>query len=109
MRTVLERAGYAIELIASPAEALARLAETRVPDLVLLDMLFPPGPGGDGWSFLRERQRRPNVAAVPVVITTAMGNASAEWAASLGAQGYLRKPIDIEPLLAEVRRLVSGR
>jgi CheY-like chemotaxis protein len=109
MRTVLERAGYAVALAAGLAEAMTRLGEMPVPDLVLLDMLFPRSPEGDGWHFLRERQRRPDIAAVPVVLTTALGNASAEWAESLGAQGYLRKPIDIEPLLTEVRQLLAGK
>ncbi len=108
LRAVLERAGYAVTLTASPAEALARLPQGPAPDLILLAMLFPRVPDGDGWSFLRERQRRPEVASVPVVLTTAVGKGP-EWAASQGAQGYVRKPMDVEPLLAEVRRLVPGR
>ncbi len=108
LRSVLEGAGNAVALAASPAEALARPGEAPVPALVLLDMLFPRSPGGDGWHFLRERRRRPDVAAVPVVITTALGNANPEWAASLGAEGFLRKPLDVGPLLAEVRRLAPG-
>jgi CheY-like chemotaxis protein len=88
---------------------MVRPGREPVPDLILLDMLFTGSPDGDGWQFLRERQRRPDVAAVPVVLTTALGNASAEWAASLGAEGYLRKPMDVEPLLAEIRRLVPGK
>jgi two-component system response regulator MprA len=71
-------------------------------------MLFSRVPDGDGWIFLRERQHRPDIAAVPVLLTTAVGKGP-EWAASLGAEGYLRKPIDVEPLLTEVRRLLIGR
>jgi CheY-like chemotaxis protein len=108
LRSALEGAGYAVALAPSPAEALARPGELPPPDLVVLDMLFPRSPGGDGWHFLRERPRRPDLAAVPVIILTALGNATAEWAASLGAEGFLRKPLDAEPLLAEVRRLVPG-
>jgi CheY-like chemotaxis protein len=55
MRTVLERAGYAVALVPGPAEALARPGEA--PALVLLGMLFSQGPGGDGCNFLRERQQ----------------------------------------------------
>jgi two-component system response regulator MprA len=84
-----------------------RMGDARS-DLILLAMLFPRVPDGDGWIFLRERQRRPDIAAVPVLLTTAVGKGS-EWAASLGAQGYLRKPIDVEPLLDEVRRLLMVR
>jgi two-component system phosphate regulon response regulator PhoB len=105
LRAVLEREGYAVTLTASPAEALARLSQEQMPDLILLAMLFPRVPDGDGWGFLRERQHRPEVAAVPVILTTAVGKGP-EWATSLGAQEYVRKPMDVEPLLAEVRRLL---
>ncbi len=108
LRAILEREGYAVTLTAGPAEALARLSAGPAPELILLAMLFPRVPDGDGWSFLRERQRRPNVAAVPVILTTAVGK-GAEWAASPGARGYVRKPMDVEPLLAEGRRLLPGR
>jgi len=36
-------------------------------------MLFPRVPDSDGLSFLRERSRRPEVAGVPVILTTAVG------------------------------------
>jgi hypothetical protein len=39
-----------------------------------------------------------------VVIATAVGVAGAEWAASLGAAGYLRKPFDTEELVRLARR-----
>ncbi len=106
LRAILEGAGYAVALAASPAEALARAAEAP-PGLIVLDMLFPRSPGGDGWHFLDERRRRPDVAAVPVVILTALGNATAEWAASLGAQAYLRKPLDSAELVGAVARLLG--
>jgi two-component system response regulator MprA len=93
LRAVLDREGYAVTLTAGPAEALDRLFTGPAPDLILLAMLFPRVPDGD---------------AVPVVLTTAVGKGP-EWAASLGAQGYVRKPMDVEPLLAEVRRLLPWR
>ena len=108
LRWVLERQGYSVTLTVSPAEALARVSEGLTPDLILLAMLFPRVPAGDGWAFLRERQRRPDIAAVPVLLMTVVGKGPA-WAASLGAEGYLRKPMDVEPLLTEVRRLLMGR
>jgi CheY-like chemotaxis protein len=63
--------------------------------------------GRDGWQFLAERQRDPALARVPVVITTAVRVASSEWARSLGAQAFFRKPIPVTPLLQELRRLLA--
>lgn len=104
LRSVLGQAGYSVMLAADPTEALFRLSDPARPSLILLDMMFPRRPGSDGWHFLRERQQHPRLRSVPVVIVTALGNASDEWAKSLGAESYLRKPVDVEPLLAEIRR-----
>jgi hypothetical protein len=40
---------------------------------------------------------------------TSLGIASEEWAASLGACGLIRKPVEMEPLLREVRRCIGER
>jgi hypothetical protein len=50
---------------------------------------------------------KPAAASVPVVIITAIGIATQEWAASLGAKGLLRKPVDVETLVAEVKRYLK--
>jgi CheY-like chemotaxis protein len=101
---VLRREGYTVALAANAGEALACLSAGLEPDLVLLDMLTP---FADGWRFLGERKQDVSLAAIPVVIMTGIAIASAEWAASLGAAGYLHKPIDNEALLREVRRCVQ--
>ena len=98
---VLRQRGYTVLTACDGAEALRLLQTGPAPGLILLDMLMP---GCDGWQFLDRRQPSPALAAVPVVLTTGLGTANAEWAASLGAAGLLRKPFDVEALLAEVRR-----
>jgi two-component system response regulator MprA len=101
LAAVLRREGCAVALAADGEEALAYLRAKPPPDLVLLDMMMPRV---DGWEFLVERRRNPALAAVPVVITTALSIANAEWATSLGAAGLLRKPVETEALIREVRR-----
>jgi hypothetical protein len=49
-------------------------------------------------------KKHPALASVPVFIVTGLGVASEGWAASLGARGLIRKPVEMEPLLAAVRR-----
>jgi CheY-like chemotaxis protein len=98
---VLRRAGCAVTLASEGAQALALLRAGLRPNLILLDMLLP---AVDGWGLLDERKRDPALAAVPVVIMTALSIACPEWAASLGAAGLLHKPIETGALLAEVRR-----
>jgi CheY-like chemotaxis protein len=101
LAVILRRGGYTVALAADGQEALAYLRRGTRPDLILLDMLTPVV---DGWRFMEQRKREPALAAIPVVITTGLGVASAEWATSLGAVGYLRKPVETEELLREVSR-----
>jgi CheY-like chemotaxis protein len=101
LAVVLREEGAVVALAADGQETLAYLRSRPPPDLVLLDMMLP---GIDGWGVLAERRRDPSMAAVPVLILTGLGIASPDWAASLGAAGYLRKPVDAEGLLAEIRR-----
>lgn len=98
---VLGRQGYRVVTASNGAEMLAWLRSGPLPDLILLGMLLP---GLDGWQFLQTRANDAALAAVPVVIVTAITVASDEWAASLGANGLVRKPVVAEALLAAVRR-----
>jgi CheY-like chemotaxis protein len=101
LAAVLRREGCTVVLAGDGEQALACLRSGLVPDLILLDMMMPRV---DGWAFLAERRRHPAAVAVPVVILTGLSIANAEWASSLGAAGLLRKPVETETVLAEVRR-----
>ena len=100
LAVVLRQRGYTVLTAHDGAEALKLLQAGPAPGLILLDMM----PGCDGWQFLDRRKPRPALAAVPVVLITGLADADADWAASLGAVGFLRKPCDVDALLAEVRR-----
>jgi CheY-like chemotaxis protein len=105
---VLRQHGFTVLTVAGANEALSKLSSGPMPDLILLDMLVP-APGGDGWWFLQQRQRIPALAAAPVIVTTALAVASLEWADSLGAAGLIRKPFDVDPLMAEIRRCLNDK
>ena len=102
---ILREAGYTVVLTAHGGEALAYLHGNPSPDLILLDMLMPVL---DGWHFLNELKRPPSASVVPILITTSTV-LSREWALSHGCCGFLRKPIEPESLLAEIRRCLAGR
>lgn len=67
------------------------------PDLVLLDILMPGGL--DGFSVCRTLKENPDLAKIPVVIMTTMGQESdiCEGKAA-GADGYLVKPFSMTHL-----------
>ena len=59
------------------------------PKLILLDVLMP---GRDGWSVLKELKKDKKLKNIPVVITSVLNEES--LASSLGADDYMKKPID---------------
>ncbi len=104
---VLRKAGYRALPFPEGKAALEYLRSHDLPDLILLDMVIPP-PGCDGWWLLEQLKLSPILSQIPVFITTGLSVASEEWAASLGARGLFRKPVDVEPLLAEIQRRLAG-
>jgi CheY-like chemotaxis protein len=106
LAATLQRRGFRVLTATDGNEALNFLTNGPVPDIILLDMLIPYGDY-DGWWFLSQRQRIPELTAVPVLIVTSLSDASKEWAASLDAAGVIRKPFEVETLLAEIRHCLS--
>lgn len=88
----------ALELLASAADAQAPL-----PDVVLLDFLMP---GFSGLGILRVMRRFAHVP--PTIIMTGFADPSVEtFARNLGALRVLRKPLDLDELLAAVRTALA--
>jgi CheY-like chemotaxis protein len=103
LAVVLRTEGYTVVVAADGLEAIEHLKQGAPIDLVLLDMMIP-APACDGWRFLEKRKHDPALASVPILIITGLAIANAEWAASLGAAGYVKKAVDPKELFAEVRR-----
>ena len=101
---VLEYDGHKVVSAANGQEALERLRSMPPPSLILLDLMMPVM---NGEQFRAEQLRDPRLASIPVVVVSAHAHA-AERAARLGAVGCLRKPLDIDAFLDEVRQK-SGR
>ncbi len=98
----LEKAGYDVLSAENGAKGLQQFARNSV-DLVLLDLKMP---GMDGLAVLRElRQRSANV---PILLLTAYATVpTAVEALHLGATDYLRKPFDLETILAQINKFLS--
>jgi CheY-like chemotaxis protein len=107
LAAILQPQGFQVLTATEGNEALNKLSNGPVPHLILLDMLIPNGR--DGWWFLQQRQRIPELAAVPVIIMTSLSVASEAWAASLGATSLVRKPFDAPVLFAEIRRCLASK
>ena len=98
VREVLRDSGYAVATVRHGAAAL-ELVRHISPNLILLDLTMPIM---DGWSFLGQYRRNGKTSARIVLLT---GNPHApEIARSLGADGYLSKPFEIDDLIGVVAR-----
>ncbi len=84
------------------AIALQRLqtADEPPPCVILLDMMMPVM---DGREFRTRQQADPALRGIPVVVLSAhvTGDRAAE---EMGVDGYLKKPCDLETLLATIGR-----
>ena len=95
MARLLEVEGYRILRARTGVDALYQTLMRR-PDLVLLN---PDLPQLDGWQVCRRLKRAPGMGSVNVVILTLEGEA----AYRAGADGYLIKGGQVEPVLPAIR------
>jgi CheY-like chemotaxis protein len=102
---ILEQNGYRVVPAGDGAEALQKLrAAPEVPRAIFLDLLMPVM---DGATFRAEQLRDPKLAAIPVVVMSALADGPTR-AAGLQPTEYLAKPIHSHELIAMARKLCSG-
>jgi len=100
----LKRAGYEVITAADGEEALL-LATTRLPDLVVLDMMMPKATGLEVTRSLREHDATKDI---PVILLTARaqeGDVVRGFGA--GADDYVKKPFSPQDLQARVQALLE--
>lgn len=103
-QSILESAGYEVELAVSAEDALEKL-DSGTYALMLADVEMP---GMDGFGLVREVRTRPATKHLPAVLVTSR-DAPADRArgTEVGAQGYIVKGhFDQSELLALIARLV---
>ncbi|MEX1182666.1 MAG: response regulator [Gemmatimonadota bacterium] len=97
LRALLEAFGYRVIEAVNGREAI-RLALSKRPDLILMDIMMPEL---DGFEATRELRRHAEMARIPIIAVTAMEGAH-QLAIQAGANDYVRKPVDIRRLVAKV-------
>jgi two-component system chemotaxis sensor kinase CheA len=104
-QSILESAGYEVELATSGEEGLAK-ARQRAYALFLVDVEMP---GIDGFTFVDRARRDPELSAVPAVLVSSRC-APEDFARgkSAGARGYIVKDrFDQRELLGLIQELVG--
>ncbi len=93
---VLRDEGYQVRLARDGVEALSLLRHESAPDLILLDLSMP---GMSGLEFREAQLEDQRLAQIPVVILSAD-----ERTRCPGVAGWLRKPVELDQLLAAVEK-----
>lgn len=102
-RRYLTAAGWQVESLSDPTQALRIASDTR-PDVIVLDIMMP---GLDGWTLLRDLSTGPATATIPVIVCSVVQDA--QLSEALGAKAHLCKPVSQGELLAAVTRCLTRR
>jgi two-component system, chemotaxis family, chemotaxis protein CheY len=97
---VLADEGYDVVTAVDGQDALDKLRAGARPFAILLDLMMA---GMNGFQFRAEQRADPALAAIPVIVLTADRQVD-DKARELGADAYVRKPTQLENLLAVLAR-----
>ena len=103
LRYALGEKGFQVSVARDGNQGVA-IAETKSPDLVVLDMMMPRRSG----FLVLERLRQTIETTIPVIMITANdGTRHREYAELLGVNDYISKPFPMERLLSSVDNLLN--
>ena len=105
IKAALEDTGAAIDTAADGNQAM-EIAETKSPDLIVLDALLPKRSGFLILEKLKAKKPRGSKPHV-IMITANEGKRHKAWAQSLGVDEYLNKPFPMERLIGSAEKLLA--
>ena len=99
----LRMAGHTVLPALKGNEGLA-LAQTRLPDLILLDLMLPDLPGMD---ICKALKAEPATRPIPILMLTARGEEiDRVLGFELGAEDYVTKPFSVRELLLRIQAIL---
>ena len=102
-RYALKNSGYQVEKFQWRADLFKRL-ESKVPALILLDIMLP---NEDGLDILTKIRADKNTAKVPIIMVTAKtSELDKVKGLDLGADDYISKPFGVMELISRVKALL---
>ncbi len=99
----LKSQGYEVQGFALPSE-FYKAMESRIPDLLLLDIMLPEE---DGVSILKKIRSDPKTASVPVIMLTAKDTEfDVVTGLDAGADDYVTKPFGMMALASRIKAVL---
>ncbi|MFZ2632391.1 MAG: response regulator [Desulfosalsimonadaceae bacterium] len=100
----LEMEGYAVHFAEDGKQGLA-IAREIMPDIILLDIIMPVM---DGFQMIEKLRKDPYLSDIPVmVLTVKTAPDNVVKALRMGADDYLKKPFDVDELIARIHNLIK--
>lgn len=105
LEAVLMNKGYTIDKAMNVKEAY-EVMQKRLPRLILLDLLMPRI---NGFEFLQQLKSNQQYKDIPVIVVSALTDEETiQKTYHLGAQYFIKKPVDINQLIEIVGQTVHA-
>jgi DNA-binding response OmpR family regulator len=102
--TALRKDGYAV-VTARDAMQAFRASMKDKPAAIVLDVQMP---GGTGVEVLKKAKASSLTIGIPIIVVSSLSDpALPEKVRALGADVFLAKPVDLDQLRAELKRLLT--
>ena len=103
MKIALEAKGYDV-IIAKDGTQAIMTAQTKKPDMIILDIGLP---AGDGFSVMRRIKSLCYIASTPIIVVTAENTSTyKDKSLNAGACDFFQKPIEIDELLGKIKKFI---
>ncbi len=104
MQQELEILGYEVAVARDGVEAV-EMANSELPDLIIMDILMPKMDGGEATKQIR---KNPKTQAIPVLAATAKAlPEDRERCLESGCDGYIAKPFSYKELKDVIEKLLK--
>jgi DNA-binding response OmpR family regulator len=108
---ILESAGHATSILTTTENAIQELIDD-MPDIVILDVMFPENPAG-GFDLARKIRKEAQTRDLPVILLTGINqefpmgfsgeDIDPDW---MPVQDFVEKPIDPDVLLGKIEEIL---
>jgi two-component system phosphate regulon response regulator PhoB len=106
VRYNLTKNGYKVTCVTTGEDAI-KAVRTKLPDLVLLDLMLP---GVDGFEVCNAIKRDPKTSHIPIVMLTAKSEETDIVSGlELGADDYITKPFSPRVLIARIKAVLRRK
>lgn len=96
----IQKAGYEI-FTADNGDDAIKIAQEKIPDLIILDRMMP---GKDGLTTLKILRQNPNLDGTAIIFLTALSDDRSEIEGlETGADDYIAKPIKMDLLITRIQ------